>query len=392
MTVVESCVKFRNSMPGAALKKPDSKKAELRTPKYQLLRSSLLAQVETGRLGSGQRVPSESELIAQFGVSNTTVRRCLNDLAKEGYIHRERGRGSFVSDLAVTALRTSFGILCSSLAAGTAAPSFTAQLTGLEKYASESGHRVELFTSHGLESARQPEKALAHLINQRDLQGLFVISPMPSAWLSELVARKFPVLSLNIDFPDLDIPLLLTDSEQLALQAGRYLAELGHKRIAGLFGQARTTPQTSNIPGAVVRAEKGLLELSRQNPGLQTTVLTYDYFDKLATQRQLADLLKLPPGKRPSGLLVFEETIGRVAWDLANDLGLDVPGDLSIISMQGLSPQFNLTTSSCNYDNLCWRAARVMEQLVNKERPARMRELVSGPLTIGQSTGPYRSA
>jgi len=362
-----------------------------RMPKYQLLRTTLLEQIGSGELGSGQRVPSESELIAQFQVSNTTVRRCLNDLAKEGYIHRQRGRGSFVADLAASALRTSFGILCTSIAAGTATPSFTAQLSGLEKYASESEHRVELFTTRGLEYARNPEKALAHLIQHRELKGLFVISPIPSQWLSELVQSNFPVVSVNIDYLDLDIPRVLTDTELLVRTAAEHLIELGHRKIAGIFGEARQAP--SDIPGAAVRARRGIEALSAAHAGDSIAVqsINYDYFDKEKTRKQLIDLLK-PGPNRPTGLMVFEDNLGRLAWDIALESGLSVPGDLSIVSLQGLAAQLSLTTCGCNYDNLCWRAARIMEQRISGERPARLRELIGGTLVVGQSTGPCRSS
>lgn len=359
-------------------------------PKYQLLRSTLLKQIGSGQLGSGQRVPSENELIEQFQVSNTTVRRCLNDLAKEGYIHRQRGRGSFVSDLAATALRTSFGILCSSLAASTAAPSFTSQLTGLEKYAAECDHRVELFTTRGLENARSPERALSHLVQQRELKGLFVISPIPSQWLSELVRIDFPIVSVNIDYTDLEIPRVLADTESLVRTAGAHLIELGHRRIAGLFGQTRQS--ASAIPGASVRAQLGLDTLTRQHAGIEVSSVTYDYFDKEKTRKQLTELLKPATGSRPTALLAFEDTLARSAWDLALEMGLSVPSELSIVSLQGLAPQLNLTTCGCNYDNLCWRAARIMEQRMTGDKPARSRELVGGTLIVGQSTGPCRNS
>jgi len=375
----------------AILSKP-SKTKILRgghTPKHQNLREVLLEQIGSGELGSGQRVPSESELIAQFQVSNTTVRRCLNDLAREGYIHRQRGRGSFVSELAATALHASFGILCTSIAASSAAPSFTAQLTGLEKFASESGDRVELFTTRGLERANRPAHALAQLVQKRELKGLFIISPIPSAWFSELTNGAFPLVSVNIDYPDLDIPRVLGDTESLAFLAGNHLIDLGHRRIAAMLGHMRQTAST--IPGAAVRAQAGLDRLVATHPGVQTQTILYDYFDKDATRRQIADLLRHGP-QCPTALIVTEDTLARSAWDLAAEAGLNVPADLSIISLQGMAPNYGLTTCICNYDNFCWRASRIMEQLVSGERPARLRELVGGSLRVGQSTGSCRKS
>ncbi|WP_078411885.1 GntR family transcriptional regulator [Priestia abyssalis] len=43
-------------------------------------------------------LPTEAEFCEKFGVSRTTIRTALQQLSTEGYIYREQGRGTFVSD------------------------------------------------------------------------------------------------------------------------------------------------------------------------------------------------------------------------------------------------------------------------------------------------------
>jgi len=50
------------------------------------------------RLGVGEAIPSERQLSADLGVSRLTVRAALDDLAREGYLVRRRGSGTFVSE------------------------------------------------------------------------------------------------------------------------------------------------------------------------------------------------------------------------------------------------------------------------------------------------------
>ena len=66
-------------------------------PKYLMIAQQLMGAIRSGELSAGARVPSENELIAEHGVSNTTARKALNYLDSRGWIQRERGRGSFVS-------------------------------------------------------------------------------------------------------------------------------------------------------------------------------------------------------------------------------------------------------------------------------------------------------
>src|SRR6266446_4921872 len=48
------------------------------------------------RLGVGTAIPSERQLSADLGVSRLTVRAALDDLAREGYVVRRRGSGTYV--------------------------------------------------------------------------------------------------------------------------------------------------------------------------------------------------------------------------------------------------------------------------------------------------------
>jgi GntR family transcriptional regulator len=46
----------------------------------------------------GEAIPSERQLSADIGISRLTVRAALDDLAREGYLVRRRGSGTFVSE------------------------------------------------------------------------------------------------------------------------------------------------------------------------------------------------------------------------------------------------------------------------------------------------------
>lgn len=48
------------------------------------------------QLGIGSAIPSERQLSADLGVSRLTLRAALDDLAREGYLVRRRGSGTYV--------------------------------------------------------------------------------------------------------------------------------------------------------------------------------------------------------------------------------------------------------------------------------------------------------
>ena len=61
-------------------------------PKYHQIYLVLREQLHEGRFDQG--LPGEIALMGQFGVARVTIRRALSQLAEEGLIHREPGRGT----------------------------------------------------------------------------------------------------------------------------------------------------------------------------------------------------------------------------------------------------------------------------------------------------------
>jgi GntR family transcriptional regulator len=68
-----------------------------KVPLYFQLTEILRDRIWSGDLAPGEMLPGEQDLLARFGVSRITVRRALSDLAREGFLVRQPGRGTFVS-------------------------------------------------------------------------------------------------------------------------------------------------------------------------------------------------------------------------------------------------------------------------------------------------------
>lgn len=66
-------------------------------PIYKKIKRRIEENINSGYYKSGEKIPSERELCKQFEISRMTVRQAINDLAKDGKVYREKGRGTFVS-------------------------------------------------------------------------------------------------------------------------------------------------------------------------------------------------------------------------------------------------------------------------------------------------------
>ncbi len=67
------------------------------TPKYHQLAEILRQKILDGDYAPDTQLPTESELCQTFGTSRGTVRKALDMLARQGFIRREQGRGTFVN-------------------------------------------------------------------------------------------------------------------------------------------------------------------------------------------------------------------------------------------------------------------------------------------------------
>ncbi|MEO0862444.1 MAG: phosphonate metabolism transcriptional regulator PhnF [Pseudomonadota bacterium] len=65
---------------------------------WTIIRDEISADIRTGRLSSGDQLPTEAQLADQFEIGRHSVRRGLEALAREGKISIEQGRGTFVAD------------------------------------------------------------------------------------------------------------------------------------------------------------------------------------------------------------------------------------------------------------------------------------------------------
>jgi len=66
---------------------------------YSRVKDFLKAGLAAGRWRPGELMPSEAELVAQFGISRMTVNRALRELQSEGLVERVQGVGTFAAQL-----------------------------------------------------------------------------------------------------------------------------------------------------------------------------------------------------------------------------------------------------------------------------------------------------
>lgn len=65
-------------------------------PVYRQLAAILRQRIEAGQYAPGRPIPSEPQLVQEFGVARETARKAGRVLAEEGLVRIVQGRGVFV--------------------------------------------------------------------------------------------------------------------------------------------------------------------------------------------------------------------------------------------------------------------------------------------------------
>lgn len=88
----------RHPKPTERARRPAAAAADSSVALFQQVKDFVARKIQDGSLRPGDRLPSEHELVAQFGISRMTVNRALRELVEQGRIVRVAGVGSFVAE------------------------------------------------------------------------------------------------------------------------------------------------------------------------------------------------------------------------------------------------------------------------------------------------------
>lgn len=80
---------------------------------FEQVAGSIRAQIVSGELSEGDRLPNEREIAERFGVSRPVVREAIRSLGNAGLVSVRQGSGTFVADGTKAALGNSLGLALS---------------------------------------------------------------------------------------------------------------------------------------------------------------------------------------------------------------------------------------------------------------------------------------
>lgn len=295
-------------------------------PKYQTLVNWVKEKVNQNELLPGERLKSENELAAGFGMSRQTVRHALGILEQEGIIECRQGSGNYIANVSLNRKSGVKNVVIVSTYLN--AYIFPNIIEGMEEVLAEHGYGVQIaFTHNKVENERT---VLNKILMDMNVDGIIVEPtksglPNPNLHIyKELIRRGIPTLFFNSYYPEVKLPHVSMDDEKAGYLAAGHLLELGHKRIGGIFksddGQGPKRYQgyqNALLEAGVKVREEHVVWIDSED---QRTIIKDD-------KRILRRL------KGCTGCVTYNDTVAFDLETICQKHGIRIPEELSVVSI-----------------------------------------------------------
>ncbi|MFI0786380.1 LacI family DNA-binding transcriptional regulator [Streptomyces lydicus] len=350
------------------------------------------AEEERGavRPAGGPRPPTIRGVAERAGVSKSLVSLVLQDSPRVSAAKRqavldaidELGYRPNAAARSLVARRThTVGVLLNDMRN----PWFVEVLDGLNSLLQ--AHGLRMLMADGRLDHRSGQD-FARTFQELRVDGLVVVGTLPHTdGLAEVAGRLPTVIAGNHEprLPHVDI--VANDDERGARLATEHLIALGHRRIAHLTGH-----------GLVGELRRRGFEAAVRAHGLDAgaTVEAGDGTEEGGYRAAVRLLTGARGGERPTAVFAFNDISCVGALSAAQELGLDVPADLSLVGYDNtyLARIRHLWLNSVNNvsHEVGRRAARcLLDRMEHPDAPAAHR-LVTPELEIRGSTAPPPTA
>ena len=369
-------------------------------PLYEQIYKHILAEIESGDLQSGERVPSEKELADQYHVSRITSKRALQILEQQGFIDRARGKGSFVAKNIAIGKSREPGALNSFEEQRMAAfimPDFADSFGSRLLRSIETNMRLNnaamLFRRTG---GNLDEEARAiDVFLSAGVDGLIVF-PVHGEFYNERLLRmvldRFPLVLVDRYLKGISACSISVDNHRAAQDLTEYLIRLGHTQIAFVSPPVQGTSTieermqgvTNSLAahGLPFGAEDCLTDLYSTLPN--AFILENIQKDEETIRKFLSAHPQL------TAFVVCEYNLALVLEQVLNRLGHQVPKDFSIVCFDSVEDAINGPhfTHICQDESFMGQKAveLLLAQINGQEVP--LQTIVPYTLNEGLSSGP----
>ncbi len=302
-------------------------------PKYYQLQRALQRMVEKKALKAGDLMPSENELVEEYNVSKSTIRQALTNLVNEGFLSREQGKGTYVSN--PISGRHGMGM---SKQIGLIVPDITHYffprvIRGIEDEAHDKNYHIILCNNDN-----DVEKSIFYIqrfVRENNVIGLIVAPVQSNSYLDdnlkiikELNESELPFVLIDRYLPGVEADYILSDNIEGGYQATTHLIEQGHRRIGYISELGCST-----INDRLLGYRKALTEHGIEFD--ETLIYKCDKIMEAAGRLGMEYFLSMQHN-RPTAIFATNDIVAKGAFEILKNAGLSVPEDFALVGYDDL--------------------------------------------------------
>ena len=298
-------------------------------PQYFQLQTWLIEQIEQGVFKPNDKIPTEEEFSQLTGLARATIRQAIQNLVNMGYLIRKKRLGTFVlQDKRHIEKKTMVGILIPDIRTG-----YSPILArGAEDEASRSNYSLilcntdDLFVKAEYHADRLIEIGISGVIfvptAADEIKNLQVIS--------KLNRKNIPVVLADRTVPGENLDCVTTDNFNGAYILTEYLVQRGHRKIAITLSDKFST-EKERLAGY----KKALQDYNVTIDPVNIKIHSGPYAEK-AYMKIARSLLK--EKDNVTAIFAGHDRIAYVIYSVAEEMGIRIPDDLSIVGYDDLRP------------------------------------------------------
>ncbi|MBP8989874.1 MAG: substrate-binding domain-containing protein [Clostridia bacterium] len=364
-------------------------------PLYQQIKEALADQIDKRVLLPGQQLPTELELANQYGVSRITSKRALTELEKEGYITRQRGKGSFVAS---SFAKNHAGLINKVISI--VFPNFNSQnwamayVKGAMNYLNPRGYFLSI---HG--TGELDDRALLNQLVKDGVGGIIYYPDYTTQCtdiLTSIALNRIPLVTIDKTYDGLPISSITSDNYRGGYLATEHLLLLGHRHVAFvsscLIGE-RTSVRDRFCGYCHALLDHGIM--------VDPDLIFDDYFRSLRRFRDaeegrswLRNRLQQLVGSHTTAILAENDYESLFLYQLIRDMGLKIPEDLSLVGYDNSElldrKNISMTTINQHFHQIGIKAATVITTLMENPEGEPQHIKLPVELILGETTGPPR--
>jgi len=279
-------------------------------PNYIRLKEILKEEIEA-KYKKGDLFYSQNEIMDKYGYSYVTVIRALEELQKEGYIYRVRGKGTYVSNINIEKRDIkNIGIVVSDILSFEN-PGIRNIINGIEEEAKGENVHFTFFPLQGRTISGEKGFLFRSTIEKRELSGIIICDFIEKSDLYFIKETGVPVVLSCNSYEDIDVVSILPDFEFLGKKITEGLIESGYKRIGLIIGPLSEAKKLGAISVSVLFSKGYRNALERKSLNYDEALIKETHYYPDEGERCMKELLSLD--KPPDAVIILDEVMAKRA-------------------------------------------------------------------------------